>query len=484
MAALLALLPCAAVVLAVLLFRFSGLMAAAVSLACGVGLWASGIFASAEISHLSHAVADAFILQVLVGVVVFLGLLFVEVSGRGGGPAALGAALTSLGLSTPRSVIVIVLGIGVALESLTGYGVSMLVTVPLLLRIVDRTQTMRLALIGMSLMSWGALSVAALLGAELAEIPTWVLAEAVLRTSGPVAAALPFFCLFGLPGVGPRDVGYALITGIVLVGGIAITSQWIGVEVAGVGGGLAVLFFAIVTAGSREGLARNLLSRAVLPYGLLVAGVVLQKVTIPAVTAMGFTATIETERVSFRVLESPGIALLLVSLISAMLISRSGTGVGATTLLSQVTRRAWRPLTAIFLFLLTARILVEIGGIGALSELLSLLGVHMAAVVVTLLAAAGSFATGSGVTSNALFMSSAAAVGANLDARVLFAALQHSGSAHMAMASLPIISLMMAALPDRGSADERTAMRAGLALAAIWLVIVIASGWAQLYWAA
>ena len=105
----------------------------------------------------------------------------------------------------------------------------------------------------------------------------------------------------------------------------------------------------------------------------------------------------------------------------------------------------------------------------------------MAAVVVTLLAAAGSFATGSGVTSSALFMSSAAATGASLDARTLFAALQHSGSAHMAIASLPIISILIAALPDRTKGDERTAMRAGLGLAAVWMLIVIASGWLQLF---
>ena len=481
MIASLALLPCVTVVLAVLMFRLTGLVAALLSLGCALALWAAGIFSVARFDHLSHAFADAMILQVLVGVVIYLGLLFVEVSGRGGGPAALGDTVASLGLAIPRAVILIALGIGVALESLTGYGVSMLVTVPLLLGVVGRTQTIRLALIGMSLMSWGALSVSALLGAELAGLPVPVFAEAILMTSGPVAAVLPFFCLLGLPGVGPRDIAYALITGIVLIGGIAITSHWVGVEVAGVGGGLSVMVFAIATAGSRQGLARNLLSPAMLPYGLLIAAVVLQKFAVPFVIAMGFAPVIETGRVSFRVIESPGIALLAVSLISAMLVSRTVKSVTLATLFSQVTKRAWRPLATIFLFVLTARLLVEIGGIGALAEMLARLGTYTAAIIVALLGAAGSFATGSGVTSNALFMSSAAAVGASLDARALFAALQHSGSAHMAIGSLPIISILVAALPDRGKGDERTAMRVGLGLAALWMLIVVASGWAQLF---
>ena len=481
MTATLALLPCASVVLAVMVFRFSGLAAAALSLACALAIWASGGFSSARLEHLSHAVTDALVLEILVGVVVFLGLLFVEISGRGGGLAALEAAVGALGLSTPRTVILIALGIGVALESLTGYGVSMLVSVPLLMWVVGRTDTIRLALIGMSLMSWGALSVAALLGAEIAGLPAPVLAEAILWTSGPVAAVLPLFCLLGLPGVGPRDVVYALVTGLVLICGIASTSFWIGVEVAGVGGGLAVILFSIAWAGSRDGLTRSLLSPAMLPYGLLIAAVVLQKLAIPPLTALGFAPVIETGRVSFRVIESPGLALLAVSLISVALMRGPGNAGAGGSLLLQVAGRAWRPLAGIFLFLVTARLLVETGGITALAELLSRLGAAMAAVVVTLFGGVGAFATGSGVTSNALFMSSAVATGTSLEAPVLFAALQHSGSAHVAMASLPVIAILVAALPNRQAGDERAAMRAGLGLASIWVLMVIASGWARLF---
>ena len=484
MTASLALLPCAAAILAVMGFRLSGLVAAALSLACALVLWASGLFSPARFDHLSHAVTDALVLEILVGVVVFFGLLFIEISSRSGGLGALGDAVGSLGMSTPRTVILIALGIGVALESLTGYGVSMLVTVPLLLRVVGRSQTIRLALIGMSLMSWGALSVSVLLGAKLAGLPAPVLAEAILRTSGPVAAILPFFCLIGLPGVGPRDVGHALITGAVLVGGIATASHWIGAEAAGVGGGLAVIVFCVTTARSRDGLAGSLMSSAMLPYGLLITGVVLQNLAIPHVIAMGITPAIETDRVSFRMLESPGLALLAVSLISIAIARRPGLGEGdgdKGALLLQVAGRAGRPLAGIFLFLLTARLLVETGGIGALAEMLSRLGAYTAAVIVTVLGGVGAFATGSGVTSNALFMSSAAATGASLDVLVLFAALQHSGSAHVAMTSLPVIAILAAALPDRRNGDERAAMRTGLGLAAIWLLLVIASGWTQLY---
>lgn len=476
MIALLTLLPCAVVVAAVLMFRLSGLVAASLSLVCAVGLWATGVFVEAELHHLRHALLDALVLELLVGVVVFLGLLFVVVSGRGGGLNALGTLVAGLGLSTPRTVILITLGIGVAVESLTGYGVSMLVTAPLLLRVVDRTQTIRLALIGMSLMSWGALSVATLLGAEIAGLATPVLAEAILKTSGPVATVLPFVCLIGMKGVGRSDITHAFVAACALVLGIAVTSYWVGVEVAGVGGGLAVILTAIATSGSGQTVARAVVSKAMLPYALLIGGVVSQKALIPILQSIRFNPEVATERVAFRVVESPGVALFVVSVTSILIVDRKG----GVAMLRQALGRSWRPLTGILLFLLTARILVEIGGIASLAETLSHLGAYLGAVVVTLMGGIGAFATGSGVTSNALFMSSAVTIGGNLDAPVLFAALQHSGAAHMAMASLPVIAILVAALPERRPGDERTAMRQALCLSGFWLFIVIASGWTQL----
>ena len=137
---------------------------------------------------------------------------------------------------------------------------------------------------------------------------------------------------------------------------------------------------------------------------------------------------------------------------------------------------------SVLLFLVTARLLVETGGIGALSEQLASLGATASVLAVVLLGAFGAYATGSGVTSNALFMGSAASTGQNFDAVTLFAALQHSGASHAAMASLPVIALLLAALPDRQQGDTHLAMCTGLALAAVWSVLVALSGLLQVHW--
>lgn len=460
--------------------RRSVLTAAALALLTTAILWALGVFTPATPAQLSRGLGDALVLELLVACVIFPGLLFVEETNRRGGIDALVSAIESLSLAPPRAVILITVGIGVMLESLTGYGVSMFVTIPLLLQVVGRKRAIFLALIGMSLMSWGALSVSALLGAQLAGLPTAVLANAILATSGPVAAVLPLGCLLFVRGSGFRDTVYAVFAGAILVSGITAASHWIGVEVAGVGGGLAVIVFSALFASSPRELARALVNPAILPYGLLIIGVVLQKLFVPHLQAAGIAPAIETDRVAFHILTSPGIALLSVTLICLCLRRAGGGTEKGPSLLRRAATRSWPALTAILLFLLAARLLVEIGGVAALSDTLSRFGLYAAGALVVILGGTGSYVTGSGITSNALFMPSAAATGESFDVLVLFASLQHSGAAHAGVAAFPIIAILLAALPNMEREDERIAVRAGFGLAALWLLFVIASGAAQL----
>lgn len=475
----LALLPCAVAAFSVLVLRRSVLTAATFALITALALWALGIFSPPQPGQLGHALTDSLVLEMLVGFVIFPGLLFVEETNRGDGLKALIHAIESLRLAPPRAVILITVGIGVMVESLTGYGVSMFVTVPLLLQIVSRKRAIALALIGMSLMSWGALSISAALGAELANLPLPVLADAILRTSGPVAVVLPLFCLPFVQGSTLKDVAYAGLAGVALVIGITFASRSIGIEVAGVVGGLAVIAVSVVFSSSRRSLGQALTAPAILPYGLLIVAVVLQKLIVPYLNAAGIAPIVETDRVSFNVLASPGIALLLVTLMSIALRKTAHADTGAS-LFRHVTMRSWPALTSILLFLMAARLLVEIGSIQALAGLLSQLGLYPAMALVTALGGIGSYVTGSGVASNALFMPSAAATGEGLGAITLFASLQHSAAAHTGVASLPIIAILLSALPNREAADEQTAMRMGLGLAAIWLLFVVASGIVQI----
>lgn len=482
MTAILALAPCAVILCAIFVLRFSALSAAACAMFSALVLWGMGIFAPSSADQLGRAVVDALVLELLVGVVIFFGLLFVEMTWRDENVRSIDDTIRALDLSPAKTVILVTLGIGVTLESLTGYGVSMLVTVPLLIRIVPRNRAITLALLGMSLMAWGALSVAALLGAELAGLSSRAMGQAIVTTSGPVAALLPLACWAVTPGSRPRDAIFALWAGAALCGGIWTTSSWFGAELAGVGGGLAVIAFTLCFVRSKSALSEAAIMPILRPFATLIAVVAAQKLIAPFVTSSGFTPEIATNRVTFRVLESPGLALFIVILANLVLEGRTARMLEFIRSVKTVIHRSWRVLASLMLFLTTARLLVETGGIDELSGLLIQSGKSSIALAVVLLGGIGAYATGSGITSNALFMASAAAIGKNVDAISLFAALQHSAASHAAMAALPVIALLVAALPDCQSDDTRRAMRSGLILAGLWTIAVATSGLVQLHW--
>jgi lactate permease len=473
MVALIALLPCAAVLITVLVFRLSGVAAAVAAALTALAIWGAGVFTAPTTLLLGHALHDAVILDLLVAAIILPGILFVEASSRRGAPEAIGVVLKSINLNTPKAAIFIVTGVGVTLESLTGMGVSLLVTVPLLINLVDRRNAIGLALIGMSLMPWGALSVSAIVGAELANLQLEQLAAMVWRTSGPVAFVLPMLCLAFVPQSTSRDLGFAAITGLVLAGGIGLASHGIGIEIAGVAGGLAVVLMSLLFANSRDGLKEALAAPALRPYAMLILAVVAQKFLVPPLAAAGIAPAISTDRVTFTVLSSPGVALLIATLATLAIQRRQGS---PATLLSTLLKRSWRPLASILLFMISARLLVESGAISALAGLLAGLGSYTAVAAVTGLGALSGYVTGSGIIGNALFMPSAAATGGPFGADAMFAALQNSAAGHAAMAALPVAAILLTALPSRNIADDRTVMSIGLRLSALFTVMLMISG--------
>jgi lactate permease len=456
------------VLIAVLGLRASGLSAAAAAACAAVAIWLAGPFATPAARNLLNAVADAGVLTALVAAMIVPGVVFVETSRRRKAPEAIAAVVDAISLSKPLQAILIAVGIGVAVESLTGMGVSLLITVPLLLRLVDREKAIGLALVGMCLMPFGALSISAHVGSKLAG-PIDELARWTVLVSAPVAFGLPLLCLLILRERKPTDVIGALLSGAAIVAGIALTALFAGIEIAGVIGGIAVIVVLAAMARQRSGLATALLAPGLRPYLVLIAMVALQKIVTAPLTRAGLSPALATDRVSFAILTSPGLALLAATVLTS---ARHLTG----DVVAGVARRAWRPVLSVLLFMVSARLLVESGAIVALAGLLAGLGGAGAAVTVAALGALGGFVTGSGVTSSALFMPSAAAAGAGLGQLPLFAALQNSAGGHTGMSSLPVLAILLASLPSREPGDDARSMRKALALAGWHLVLVTVMG--------
>jgi len=459
-----ALLPSAVVLFVVLGLRASGLVAAASAAGTATLLWLTHAFDAPTPGQMLRAVADAAVLTALVAAMIVPGMIFVEATRGRKSPQAISAFVEAIGLPKARAAILIAPGIGVMVESLTGMGVSLLVTMPLLLALFDRRAAIGIGLVGMSLMPWGALAISAHVSAKLSGVPLETLQAWISAVSGPVAFCLPALALLFVPRRTVADGVVALLAGAMLVAAIAIASRWIGIEVAGVAGGFAVIALMVLLARERKGLGAALSAPGLLPYFTLVAAVAVQKIATAPLVKAGLSPALRTERVEFALLTSPGVALLLATLLAAASELRP-------PLLGTVARRSWRPVVSVALFILSARLLVECGAIEVLARSISGLGRDGAAVAIALLAAIGGFVTGSGITSSALFMPSAAAAGETFHAVPLFAALQNGIGGHVGMAALPVAAILIAALPRREPGDDALVMRTALALA-VWHIAV------------
>ncbi len=470
MQALLALLPCLVVVLVVLAAGWSGLAAAAASLITTVVLIVADAFLPPQAHMAADALKDAGLLTVLVAATLVPGVFFIEATRRMQAPVAIAHVVEMLRLPVPQAAVLIAVGLGVLVESLTGMGVSLLLTVPMLVLLLPRSAAIGAALVGMSLMPWGALALAGTVGATLASIDQRDFGLAIWCYSGVVAAGLPLLATWIAGGRSRADVLTALGCGFVLWAATGLATAVIGMPLAGVAGGLAVLALLAYRAERSSALAAAVRAPALRPYAVLIAAVTVQTLLVQFLARRGIAISLTTGRVSFAVLTSPGVALTVATLLSARrTVDRA--------LMRAVAARSWRAVASVGLFMVTARLLVASGAIDALTAVVKGYGPIGALAAVTGLGAIGGFVTGSGVTGNALFLPSAAAAGVSFGAKSIYAAIASAAAGHAAMASLPVAALLLTALPERtAAADDGTTLRWGLLLTALYLALLLLIG--------
>ncbi|MBL1073846.1 L-lactate permease [Nocardia sp. 2] len=114
------------------------------------------------------------------------GVYLSQVLGRRGVHDSLRDWVRALPLPGPAKIALVVAGIAPMVEALTGFGVSLLVTVPVLLALAPPATALRQAMLGMNIMPWGTLGLATAIGASLTALPVGTLGTATALTSALV----------------------------------------------------------------------------------------------------------------------------------------------------------------------------------------------------------------------------------------------------------------------------------------------------------
>jgi lactate permease len=474
-----ALAPIAVALALILLLRVEPLLAAAAGLISAVLV--AGLSAPQALAWPAFLVAGQTALAIAVSAasVIVPGLLLNHELGRRGGLSEVAEGLRALGMEPARCAVILLLGLFPALECLTGFGISLLLAVPVLVRLLGPAAGVPVALLGMHIMAWGTLALATLVGAALADMPPELLGGVSALLQAP---ALGVVALIGLGTIGgtaalARHGIFAVLLAMALAALLHLNTRFLLIETTGVLAGLGVTLigFGWEAIWGRLRPKRNDLARlrGLAPFAAALVLLLAFRLVPPIASFLGGLLVIGTERLSITPLASPGVALLLVALFLAL------RGSGGFRWRAPLTR-AVRPVAAVLAFVLLAQVMQETGLLQLAVRGIAALPFAVLVPLMPALGMLGGFTTGSAIAGNALFMPTAVALGGAHGFAYDFAAIQNAAAGHGAFASLPIVTLTVAIAGQSGLKASLTVpdlTRFGLR-AALLIYAALAAGFA------
>ena len=362
--------------------------------ALGAALAGAVVWPGLSSSGLPIAFAEGFGTSGGVLYVLFGGLLLYNLLSAGG---AIGAVSRFLGRLEPEKEALaagVVVGVAPFFESVTGFGVAVVISAPILL--AAGFSPLRAAVLsswGQCAVPWGALGVGTVIGADLAGMSFGGLSDwsALLSLPlFPVYAVAAVALAGGWAGIRRRGVE-AVLLGLLAGVGTLVASVYLIPELSGVVGGLAATAAFL---GLRWRRLHELVVpiRALLPYAFLLALLAL---------ANGFGSLSKLLESLGPVFVGPGLPLLISCSFAALLFGLGRRSAGAAL---RDTFRQWLPTAgAVLTFVLAGQVVASSGAAALLASGASAFG-DLYPVVAPIVGALGGWLTGSNAASNALFM--------------------------------------------------------------------------------
>ena len=411
-------------------------------------------------SVLSRDLPIVLILTFSVALVIVPGQILNSLLQASGTIKEIGARIETVKLSPVKMASVIVLGIAPMLESMTGFGVSLFFTVPVLVQLFSFRRALLLSLLSMNIMPWGTLALATLIGAQISEIPFGELAVMTSLTSFAVFPTVGFLIFIICRESGPRTWAgllCPLLSGIVLSCSLVFYNTFTTAELAGVYAGLttalAILLVEVLRSGTgllsggflSGGLlsgfihARPPLLRLFAPYLLLIFLTGLSRITVVHETLQDFFS-VENGSVKLFVFTSPGLFIFLTVLLICVFSKKYRRH---PRVFYHGLQRSVYPVAGIMLFVVFAQLHRASGIFKDIAARIINLELSEIIFISPLLGMLSGYTTGSNVGGNALFMSLQSETGDYFSQKLIFAALQNSSAGHAVFMSLPIILLAL-----------------------------------------
>lgn len=358
---------------------------------------------------LTDTMQSLLLLTIAVILIIFGGIMLAEFLAVSGAQEKIGVWLGEAAHGRDRAVLLLGLGVTPLAESIIGWGVGVIIGVPLLMRIgMNPTKATTIGLLGIVLGPWGSLGPGMLVMAEMSGFP--------LRDIGIWSAllSLPALVIMGiaisLVGMGRRTAlrmsGETVATAVVMWLALIVTNTWVSVPLGGVLASFAaiacVLVFARLRGGAIPRMRRDTVI-SLMPYLVLVVGLL---------TMTGVTALIDLG-VWGELLTSPALWLLVAAASAPPLFAMTSGDTLASV--RRALSRFW-PVTVITV------LFIAFGGILAANGMSSTLAAAAAGMgtsfllIVPLIGFLGGYITGSNTPTSAMFADGVATAAGNLGA--------------------------------------------------------------------
>ncbi|HSL01387.1 MAG TPA: L-lactate permease [Rubrobacteraceae bacterium] len=326
--------------------------------------------------------------------ILFGGLLLYNLLSAGGAVAEVSQFLGRLEPERGALALGVVVGAAPFFESVTGFGVAVVISAPILLAAgFSPLKAAVLASWGQCAVPWGALGVGTVIGADLAGMGFGELSDLSAFLS------LPLFPIYGLSAAalaggrsGVKEHGLeATLLGLVAGVGTVATSLYVVPELSGALGGLAATT-AFLLRRRRRLAGLRVPVRSLAPYAFLLA-------LLAAANVSAAAAALLEELGPLFV--GPGLPLLISCVFAARLMRLEGREVGTA---ASGTLRQWFPTAgAVLTFVLAGQVVASSGAAALLAAGAAAMG-GLYPVLVPVVGALGGALTGSNAASNALFM--------------------------------------------------------------------------------
>ncbi|MCP2727599.1 L-lactate permease [Limnofasciculus baicalensis] len=396
-----------------------------------------------NIYQIAATVKSASILSISAIIVIVPGLYLTRVLREQKSLEGITSWIESLPINPETKALILLVGFLPAIESLTGFGVSLFLGIPIFFKLFPEKKALKLSILGMNIMPWGTLGLATIIGAKLIDKSPAELGTVTSLTSFLVFPYLTMVSLYAIGGTKSlkKYLLLALVLGITLSSLIWLNNRYLYTETAGVFAGIITGIVGMyIGCGNRSYIGLPL--KALKPYILVLLLIVSIRFIQPLNLWLAHILVLRSENVSFSPLTSPGIVLLLV----ALLVQRMES---VQISLVEVLKKSQNACLSLITFLLLSQAMLQSGMIKTISAVISSQAGEVPAILLSpLIGMLSGFATGSNLGGNALLITAQYEIGQQWGQGILFAAAHNSGAGHMVFSSIPVIVLAIAIVKD------------------------------------